>query len=326
MKRGMVLGKFLPPHAGHVYLVEVAKRMCDELTVVVGTLAREPIPGELRVRWMRELFPDVRVVHLTDENPQQPGEHPDFWNIWKNSLIRVLPSPPDVVFSSEAYGKRLAEVLGARSVVVDPERIALPVSGSAVREDPLGHWQYLPAPVRAHFAKRVVVFGPESTGKTSLARRLAEHFQTRWVPEFARAHLEAQSGKITPDDIELIALGQQAAEDALARDTNRILFCDTDVLATELWSDALFGACPDWIREAARSRRYPLTLLCDVDVTFVPDTVRYLPNARQEFFDRAEAALRAADRRFVRIRGDWETRCSTAVAAVENMLKPRSIR
>lgn len=324
MKRGLVLGKFLPPHAGHLYLVEVAKRMCDELCVVVGSLAREPIPGELRVRWMRELFPDVQVVHLTDENPQYPEEHPEFWNIWKTSLSRVLPTQPDIVFSSEAYGTTLAEVLGARSVVVDPERVALPVSGTAVREDPFGNWQYLPAPVRAHFAKRVVVFGPESTGKTTLARRLAQHFETRWVPEFARAHLEAQSGKVTLEDIELIARGQRAAEDALARDANRILFCDTDMLATELWSDALFGSCPEWIRKDARARRYPLTLLCDVDVPFVPDAVRYLPNARREFFESAKAALESGDRRFVRISGDWETRFSAAVAAVESLLETRT--
>lgn len=315
----MVLGKFLPPHAGHVYLVEVAKRMCDQLTVVVGTLAREPILGELRVRWMRELFPDVNVVHLTDENPQDPREHPEFWSIWKNSLIRVLPEPPDVVFSSEAYGKKLAEILGARSVVVDPDRVAQPVSGTQVRDAPFRHWQYLPAPVRAHYARRVVVFGPESTGKTTLARRLAEHFQTRWVPEFARAHLEAQAGKLATEDIELIARGQLAAEDALAREANRILFCDTDVLATRIWSEALFGSCPDWIVASARERRYPLTLLCDVDVPFVPDPVRYLPNARQAFFERAEAALGSCDRRYVRISGDWESRFQTAVSAVESL-------
>jgi HTH-type transcriptional repressor of NAD biosynthesis genes len=319
VKRGMVLGKFLPPHAGHVYLVEVAKRMCDELTVVVGTLAREPIPGELRVRWMRELCPDVNVVHLSDENPQDPREHPEFWSIWKNSLIRVLPALPDIVFSSEAYGKKLAEILGARSVVVDPERVAVPVSGTEVRDDPFRHWQWLPAPVRAHYARRVAVFGPESTGKTTLARRLAEHFQTRWVPEFARAHLEAQAGRLEPDDIELIARGQLAAEDALARDANRILFCDTDVLSTRVWSETLFGSCPEWITVAARERRYALTLLCDVDVPFVPDPVRYLPNARQAFFERAEAALRSGDRRTVRIGGDFETRFQAAVAAVESL-------
>jgi NadR type nicotinamide-nucleotide adenylyltransferase len=131
--------------------------------------------------------------------------------------------------------------------------------------------------------------------------------------------LEAQAGRIGLEDIELIARGQQASEDALAREANRILFCDTDLLATRVWSETLFGSCPDWIATAARERRYPLTLLCDVDVPFVPDPVRYLPNARQAFFERAEAALRASDRRYVRISGDWESRFQTAVSAVESL-------
>ena len=83
MTRGLVLGKFLPPHAGHVYLIETARRQCDDLSIVVGTLAREPIAGALRALWMRALFPDLRVLHLTDDNPQEPSEHPRFWEIWR---------------------------------------------------------------------------------------------------------------------------------------------------------------------------------------------------------------------------------------------------
>ena len=118
---GMVLGKFLPPHLGHVYLVEFAQRFVDELTVVVGTLQREPIPGERRFQWMRELFPTANVVHLTDENPQDPSEHPDFWNIWRSSLLRVLPQAPDFVFASDDYGWKLAEVLGTLFAGPDPQ-------------------------------------------------------------------------------------------------------------------------------------------------------------------------------------------------------------
>src|SRR5205823_888204 len=81
MTHGMLLGKFLPPHLGHVYLAEFASRYADRLTVVVCSLRREPIPGELRSRWMRELFPLADVVHLTDELPQEPAEHPDFWEL-----------------------------------------------------------------------------------------------------------------------------------------------------------------------------------------------------------------------------------------------------
>src|SRR5687768_3004351 len=91
---GMLLGKFLPPHDGHVYLIEFARNYVAQLTVVVCSLQREPIAGALRYQWVRELFPDVNVVHLTDEIPQKPSEHPDFWQIWRDALMRVLPGRP----------------------------------------------------------------------------------------------------------------------------------------------------------------------------------------------------------------------------------------
>src|ERR1700722_14597923 len=101
MSRGMLLGKFMPPHNGHVYLAEFASRYVEELAIVVCTLEREPIPGDLRYRWMRELFPQAHVVHLTDDLPQEPKEHPDFWRIWRGALERVLPFKPEYVFASE---------------------------------------------------------------------------------------------------------------------------------------------------------------------------------------------------------------------------------
>src|SRR5918912_2793574 len=145
---------------------------------------------------MRELFPGARVVHLTDENPQEPAEHPDFWRIWRDSLARVLPGRPDHVFASEDYGPKLAEVLGADFVPVDRAREVVPVSGTAVRADPMGNWQYLPDCVRPSFVRRVCVFGPESTGKSTLARDLARHFRTVAVPEYPRTLLEAQGGRL----------------------------------------------------------------------------------------------------------------------------------
>lgn len=123
MTHGMVLGKFMPPHAGHVYLCEFARRWVDELTIVVGSTAAEPIPGAQRVAWMRELFPFDRVVHLANENPQRPWEHPDFWDIWKASLQGVLATRPDFVFGAEPYNADFAQVLRRvswRSITVAP--------------------------------------------------------------------------------------------------------------------------------------------------------------------------------------------------------------
>ena len=318
--RGTVLGKFMPPHVGHQYLVDFARHYVDELTVVVEHVRDEPIPSSLRFRWMGELFPSCNVVHLLDENPQDPSEPPDFWDIWRGSLERVLPRPPDYVFASESYGPKLASVLGAQFVPVDPARSIMPTSGTAVRNDPLANWQYLPECVRPYFAKRVCVFGPESTGKSTLTRGLAEHFGTVAVPEYARTLIELQQGDVNAGDMLRIARGQVASEDALARKANKVLFCDTDTLTTTLWSDVLFGHCEAWITGEARRRKYDLTLLLDVDVPWVSDIVRYLPNERRSFFERCRDALEQHHRPYVVVRGSWEERWSTAVEAVKRLL------
>lgn len=320
MSTGMILGKFMPPHLGHVYLCEFARRYVDDLAVAVCSIRREPIPGELRFRWMRELFPFDHVVHLTDELPQEPKEHPDFWRLWHDALTRVLPFRPQFVFASEDYGWKLAEVLGATFVPVDKARGVVPCSGTKVRTDPMGHWPYIPRCARPYFARRVCVFGPESTGKSTLAARLGGHFRTAVVPEYARTLLETQDGRIDAADIPRIARGQMASEDALARDADRVLVCDTDVLATTIWSDVLFGGCPADVRAAADRRAADLYLLTDVDVPWVADPVRYLPDDRRPFFDRCRRELDARGRPYVVLRGDWDRRFADAVAAVERVL------
>jgi HTH-type transcriptional regulator, transcriptional repressor of NAD biosynthesis genes len=316
----MILGKFLPPHAGHQYLVDFARRFCERLTVLVCSIAREPIPGELRYAWMRELFPGIRILHVAEELPQEPSEHPRFWEIWREAIHRTVCEPIDFVFASEDYGHRLASELGATFVPVDLGRSAVGVSGSAVRAAPLKHWKHIPVCVRPYFVKRVCVFGPESTGKSTLARDLAAHFDTVHVPEFARGWLDPRQGVCTPADIPIIARGQLAAEDALARQANHVLFCDTDLLLTTIWSEVLFGDCPAWIREEAGRRCYDLYLLLDVDVPWVDDSQRYLPERRQEFFDRCRRGLDEHNRPHTTLRGDWADRFERACSEVRRLL------
>lgn len=308
------MGKFLPPHNGHVYLVDFARHYADELTVVVGSLAREPIPGELRWRWMQEMFPGVRVVHLSDENPQLPEEHPDFWEIWKDSLERVVARPVDVLFASEAYGQPLAHTLGAQYIPVNGCRQLIEVSGTAIRNDPMACWQHIPPVVRPYFVRKISIFGPESTGKSTLAQALASHFETLWVPEYARTWLEPRQGQVSLEDMPIISKGQRASQEALARQANRRLFCDTDPSATLLWSQELFSTCPDEL--ARQIGPYDLTLLCDVDVPWVGDSVRYRPENRKQFWQRCHDLLVQENRHFVQLQGSWDERWEQAVAAV----------
>lgn len=296
--------------------------------MLVCTLDTEPIPGALRYAWMRELYggdPRVRLVHVTDPLPQTPAEHPDFWAIWGAAIRRAAPEGVDRFFASEPYGAPTAAAIGpdCRFVPVDLSRTLVPVSGSAIRAAPLRHWRYLPEPVRPYYVKRVCVFGPESTGKTTLARDLAAAFDTVRVWEYARPLLDPKRGRCDEDDIPRIARGQAALEDALARHANRVLLCDTDVLTTTIWSDLLFGRTPEWVRRLAEERTYDLYLLLDVDVPWVDDAQRFFgdPPTRRALFARFRDALAARGRPFVVVRGDWPERLATATAAVQALLQ-----
>lgn len=314
---GVVLGKFLPPHQGHLYLVEFAQCFADEVTVVVGSLPAEPIPGELRYQWMKQLFPQLHVVHLTDENPQYPHEHPDFWQIWRASLERVVAKPVDAVFASESYGAPLAAALSATFIPTNALRDTLPVSGTAIRQDPLAHWSYLPLQVKRYFQKRIVIFGPESSGKTTLAGDLARHFQGMVVAEYARTWLAGREDQFTLQDMEMIARGQRASELSLSSLGSPYLFCDTDALTTALWSRQLFDRVPDSVNALAEDNDSHFTLLLQPDLPWEEDPLRFTPHSRQEFFDECRRALEVRGRPYAVITGTGAARLDRAVQAVE---------
>jgi len=173
--------------------------------------------------------------------------------------------------------------------------------------------------------KRVVVFGTESTGKTSLAQKLAKHFREPWSPEFVREFLDIHDGKITPVDLGTIALGQVANEDRATAAAKRVVFCDTDLLTCTIWDDVLFpGDCPFWVRAEAnvRAKGTALWLLCDTDIPFEPDPQRCFPDEASRARGRKlwREALEKRSLPFVEIRGKGKEREALAVAAVERLL------
>ena len=157
MSAGLIIGKFLPPHAGHLHLSAAAQRQVDELHVVLFSKTHEPIPGELRFGWLRELLPQATVWHIAREHPVDFNDD-QAWSYWVAAIRDVLPRNPDVVFSSEAYGDELARRLGARHVAVDPARCQVPVAATQIRARPWAHWRYIPAPVRRYYLRRLLPF------------------------------------------------------------------------------------------------------------------------------------------------------------------------
>lgn len=318
---GLVLGKFLPYHAGHAHLIRTARAQVDTLTVLVCSIAREPIAGGHRYQWVRTAHPDCRVVHVSDEVPQAPEDDARFWPIWSD-LIRRYAGAVDVVFTSESYGEELGVRIGARAVCVDKARRTVPISGTAIRADPMGNWQYIPEVVRPYFVRRVAIVGAESVGKTTLAQQLAERFHTAWVPEFGRDYCEERhASTLVLPDFEAIAWGQVTWEDAAAAVANRVLICDTELHTTCTWSDLISGSRPAWLTAAARARRYDLILLLDDDVPWIDDGTRVLERRRREHTHRLRAELESAGRGLLCLSGSYEQRLAEATEAVEALLR-----
>ncbi|MFV0473663.1 MAG: AAA family ATPase [Pikeienuella sp.] len=315
--RGFLLGKFLPPHAGHVFLCRTAAALCDELTVLVCTLERDPIDGRLRHEWMKALLPQANIVHFTEDAPQEPSEHPDFWNIWRKICRDAHPRPIDLVFGSEPYVARLARELGAAPMMIDPERLAFPVSGTAVRADPARVWDMIPGPVRPHYQKRVVLAGAESTGKSTLASRLAARLGTRFVPEFGRVFDASRDADWTGGSFATIEAGHAATRAAIAPMAGPLLIEDTDELVTRAWERLLTGAAPARPRPAALA---DLHLLLDTDLVWRDDGTRYQgdPAFRERFQSLMRRELEESGARWRLIGGQGDERLANALAAIND--------
>jgi NadR type nicotinamide-nucleotide adenylyltransferase len=288
---GLVVGKFYPPHLGHRYLIDTARSRCDSLDVLVVDEPGEDPPASVRGEWMREIHPDVNVMLVPDIQEDDDSV------AWARHSQRYVTAPIDVVFTAEAYGEPFAEALGCQHEFVGRDRF--PVSGSQIRAHPSEWWAYLEPVVRAHYVARIVVLGAESTGTTTLARALADEYDTVWVPEYGWTYSEGKLAvgdfeRWTSSDFVRVAREQIRREDHLAREARHgLMFCDTDPLATTVWHERYVGTEHPGLVALADSRRYALYLLTNHDVPFEEGPLRDGKDIREWMTDRFRQVLDA---------------------------------
>lgn len=171
--------------------------------------------------------------------------------------------------------------------------------------------------------KRILILGPESTGKSTLAEKLAVHYAEPWVPEVARKYLEKLDRPYTYEDLLLIGKRQLDIEEALAGAAMDFLFCDTDLRVIQVWSQHRFGKVDPWVLEEISRRTYDLILLCAPDLPWQEDPLREHPELemRQYFFDGYQQLAQASGFPWVLISGGSAERLSTAIQAVESLKK-----
>ena len=175
---------------------------------------------------------------------------------------------------------------------------------------------------------KVVLFGPESTGKTTLSTQLARHYNTVWTPEFARKYLQDKwnNERKTCENSDLIpiAIGQMKLENDLAKKADKVLICDTDLLETKVYSEEYYGGFVDpKLDEAATKNTYDLYLLTYIDTPWEADDLRDKPEERLEMFTAFENALKNHNRPYLLLKGDKETRLKTATKAIDELLSER---
>ena len=171
--------------------------------------------------------------------------------------------------------------------------------------------------------KRIAIVGPESTGKSTLAEKLAKHFAEPWVPEVAREYLEKLDRTYAYEDLLQIGKKQMQLEDELAMQANNYLFCDTDLRVIQVWSQHRYGKVDPWVLEELARRTYDLILLCAPDLPWQADPLREHPELkmRQQFFEIYKQLSQASGIPWILISGDTDKRLSTAIQAVGSLKK-----
>lgn len=163
--------------------------------------------------------------------------------------------------------------------------------------------------------------GPESTGKSTLAEKLAKHFAEPWVPEVAREYLEKLDRPYAYEDLLQIGKQQMQLEDELAMQAHNYLFCDTDFRVIQVWSQHRYGKVDPWVLEELARRTYDLILLCAPDLPWQADPLREHPELemREEFFAQYLQLTKQSGFPFKIIAGDPVKRISAAVEAIRSL-------
>ena len=174
---------------------------------------------------------------------------------------------------------------------------------------------------------KIVLFGPESTGKTTLSGQLARHYNSVWVPEYAREYLQDkwndERKTCEPKDLLPIAEGQIRLENKLAKKANKILICDTDLLETKVYSEAYYiGHCDPILEKYALKNTYDLYFLTYIDVPWEEDDLRDKPLERERMFQYFKDTLEKYDRNYIILKGDKNTRLKTAIEHINKLLNP----
>ena len=330
-KSGLVLGKFFPPHRGHLYLIDTAIENCELVHVIVCNNINQYIPGELRVKTLNEIYKDKNVIihsmndiHLP-QHDYECNSLDEFYTLWIPEVYKLIDKI-DCVFTSETYGDDFAKYLGVEHFLLDIERKKYPISGTKIRSNPFDTWEFIPKEIKPFFVKRIAIMGPESVGKSVMTKKLATYFNTNFLVEYGRLVYENNGNKVGIKDFIPISEGRQSLEDWTIKESNKLLFCDTEDITTYIFSKMY---CPDEYKQTEEyflnvlktKPKYDLYLLLKPDCKSKQDGTRNFLKERDEHYDVIKSELIKYGCNFFEISGTkWESRLNDCVTVIKSEL------
>ena len=316
----MVFGKFSPIHKGHIALIRFAQSQCDHLYVLL-CVGDEPIPGKDRLGWLLDLFKDDLdiEVRITDvQLPLVPYSSKMVSKVWAKYLKETYPDV-NHLFTSERYGDFTAEFMNIKHVLFDTDRDEFFVSGTKIRNHPFVYWNYIPDIVKPYFVKKICICGTESTGKSIMTERLAKRYHTNFVPEWGRT-LCPVTDECDVDTILRIAEAHAKDINEKIISSNKMLFSDTDLNTTKMYSFFLFDKIPTFDKWVEDANKFDLYIFLENDVPLIDDGTRLDEKRRDELRDYHYDFLISQGCKVVIVNGsDWEIRYEKATRFIDEI-------
>lgn len=315
---GVLIGKFLPLHRGHLSHIFNAYTQCDKLYIVISNNEKlntslcekdniKPITSDMIMRWLITELNGIDNIFISVMNePEDIPEYPNGWKKWSKCLRKHFS---DIFFDTVSYD--VIFFTGEKNDIpyynqyfpncevkyLDYSISRYPISATLIRKEPLKYWDYICGSARKHFAKKILITGTESTGKTTLVKMLAKTFHTSWAEEIGRTYVEQyvkDERYISDDDYMNIIRMQIEANDQALKTCNRICFFDTDIIVTYyyycMYAKINGKQVPEQMKNLFDSEfnayylnMYDYYVFCKADgVNWVDDGIRRHPNYREE--------------------------------------------
>lgn len=342
---GVIFGKFYPVHTGHINMIYEAFSQVDELHIVVCSESERDLrlftdsrmkkmpTIEDRLRWIQQIFkyqhPHIRVHHLVEDGlPPYPNGWSD-WTAKVKQLYKQRGFTPSVVFSSEVQDvENYRKHLGLEASLVDPERQFFNISATKIRNHPFEHWAFIPKEVRPFFAKTIAILGGESSGKSALASKLSNVFNTTSAWEYGRKYVFEELGgdeqALQYADYPRIANGHFRYVDFAVRHANRIAIVDTDYVTTQAFCMQYEGKAHPFLDAMIEQYPFDVTILLNNNTDWVDDGLRTLGSEkqRQDFQNLLKSLLKKHKIDYLEINSpDHAQRYEQAKSIVINILK-----